>query len=179
MQQSGDFCNQRLSSVSSSTTGQGTCCSSLPSGISTSSSTPDMSSAELILPVDEYVPVFPYSSHVSSRICLKSALSIAQAFDALPHPLVDPLQAVRSRTMPSFACCAMQSAYALLMVHNKTWFMQVGDVYKDKPVHSLLLQCQQGLRSVLAALDDYCVAFEAIRGMRGTSIFSWGCDQSR
>ena len=45
--------------------------------------------------------------------------------------------------------------------------MQVGDSQSDMYVHSLMEQCKLGLRSVLAALDNYSLAFEAIRGMRG------------
>ncbi|KAK2608271.1 hypothetical protein N8I77_006892 [Diaporthe amygdali] len=90
---------------------------------------------------------FPFSSHQSAKICLKSALNIAHSFDELPFPnptgvahhtqqqqqhqqgggaagapcYLSPTSAtVCPRTMPSFACCAMQCAYALLMVHQKT-----------------------------------------------------------
>lgn len=85
---------------------------------------------------------FPFSSHQSARICLKSALAIAHCFDELPFPnptgccgvtaaagtasasppvFLSPTSSiVCPRTMPSFACCAMQCAYALLMVHQKT-----------------------------------------------------------
>lgn len=77
---------------------------------------------------------FPFSSHQSAKICLKSALNIAHAFNelAFPNPtgvlqppsapvFLGPASAtVCPRTMPSFACCAMQCAYALLMVHQKT-----------------------------------------------------------
>lgn len=97
---------------------------------------------------------FPFSSHQSAKICLKSALNIAHSFDELPFPnptgvaqqqslaqhaqagvgvvggpatgpsapcFLSPTSAtVCPRTMPSFACCAMQCAYALLMVHQKT-----------------------------------------------------------
>ncbi|POS73014.1 hypothetical protein DHEL01_v208588 [Diaporthe helianthi] len=107
----------------------------------------------------QQVTSFPFSSHQSARICLKSALNIAHSFDELPfpnptgvvphpqHSLTGPAHAgtgvvgvlgagaggpsaacflsptsatVCPRTMPSFACCAMQCAYALLMVHQKT-----------------------------------------------------------
>lgn len=96
------------------------------------------------------VTSFPFSSHQSAKICLKSALNIAHSFDELPFPnptgvahqqqqqqqqqaggvgggatgppcFLSPTSGtVCPRTMPSFACCAMQCAYALLMVHQKT-----------------------------------------------------------
>lgn len=76
----------------------------------------------------------PFSSHQSAKICLRSALNIAHAFDDLPFPnptgviqiegppvFLSPTSAIVSpRTMPNFACCAMQCAYALLMVYQKT-----------------------------------------------------------
>ena len=109
----------------------------------------------------QVVASFPFSSHQSAKICLKSALNIAHSFDELPFPnptgvaphsqqqqslaqhahagagivgglgagaggasapcFLSPTSAtVCPRTMPSFACCAMQCAYALLMVHQKT-----------------------------------------------------------
>ncbi|KLU90281.1 C6 zinc finger domain-containing protein [Magnaporthiopsis poae ATCC 64411] len=116
--------------------------------------------------------LFPFSSHTSAKICLRSALNIACDFDTLPYPnpsamavppfglpdgavmtgggnvangrvgsslgagatngnhgagspsvpwLLSPTSTIPApRTMPSFACCAMQCAYALLMVHQKT-----------------------------------------------------------
>ena len=50
--------------------------------------------------------------------------------------------------------------------------MQIGDIQSDMYAHSLLEQCKGGLRSVLAALDNYSLAFEAIRGMRGKLLIS-------
>jgi hypothetical protein len=57
---------------------------------------------------------------------LDSALAIADAFDALPFPVGGKMGGGvgTTRTMPSFACCAMQSAYTLLMVYHRTWVQQ-------------------------------------------------------
>lgn len=93
------------------------------------------------------------------------------------------------RTMPSFACCAMQCAYALLMVHQKTKTMYPyslavarGSVDEGRggqgggpggtpvAVNSLLMRLQQGLTSIHATLANYATAFEALGGMRGTSV---------
>ncbi|THZ11896.1 hypothetical protein D6C91_08911 [Aureobasidium pullulans] len=83
----------------------------LPTLTSSSVSPPNSTSSASTM--TEYFHPFPFSSHDSSRLCLNSALAIAAAFSALPLPsATGPLL---PRTMPSFACCAMQSAYALLM----------------------------------------------------------------
>jgi hypothetical protein len=123
----------------------------------------------------------PFSKHESSRICLAAALNIAQAFEALPYPPPEPsdpnnfpslssssLHSTSTpRTLPSFACCAMQAAYALLMVCNQAWAMQTGAMPATQHPRKLLAQCEQGLYSLLGTLDNYVLAFEAIRGMRG------------
>jgi hypothetical protein len=125
-------------------------------------------------------PIFPFSSHQSAKICLKSALSIAQAFDLMPYPnpttqvsdtpcYIGPFSNVISpRTMPSFACCAMQCAYVLLTVYDRTqtlystWNPDAGPLAND-----LLGRLQQGILSILATLENYGTAFEALGGMRG------------
>ncbi|KAM0715677.1 hypothetical protein Q7P37_009176 [Cladosporium fusiforme] len=71
----------------------------------------------------------PFTKHESSLLCLTSALTIAHAFESLPYPTPSPTSTnppnqTIPRTLPSFACCAMQSAYALLMVCNQAWAMQ-------------------------------------------------------
>jgi hypothetical protein len=116
----------------------------------------------------------PFSKHESSRICLASALNIAQAFEALPYPPTDSGSLESNpvpRTLPSFACCAMQAAYALLMVCNQAWAMQTGAMPATEHPQKLLTQCEQGLYSILNTLDNYATAFEAIRGMRGKLSF--------
>ncbi|KAI0548336.1 hypothetical protein F4679DRAFT_585705 [Xylaria curta] len=122
---------------------------------------------------------FPFSRHESSRICLKAALSIAASFDAMPYPnpagqscetpiyLGSRSTLITPRTMPSFACCAMQSSYALLMVKDR-----IETIYPRTNGSSSILvdnlrdRLQQGLLSVLATLENYAAAFEALGGMR-------------
>ncbi|KAI0863203.1 hypothetical protein F4860DRAFT_77234 [Xylaria cubensis] len=122
---------------------------------------------------------FPFSRHESSRICLKAALSIASSFDAMPYPnpagqscetpiyLGSRSTLITPRTMPSFACCAMQSSYALLMVKDR-----IETIYPRSNGSSSVLvdnlrdRLQQGLLSVLATLENYAAAFEALGGMR-------------
>lgn len=146
---------------------------------------------------------FPFTSHQSAKICLRSALNIARSFDELPYPNPTGMQQplgppvflsptsgiICPRTMPSFACCAMQCAYALLMVFQKTkslypfattdglggsvsggamGFGQVPTDTKPAVVGSLLVRLQQGLMSIYATLENYSTAFEALGGMRGT-----------
>ncbi|KAI0433643.1 hypothetical protein F5Y09DRAFT_338459 [Xylaria sp. FL1042] len=124
-------------------------------------------------------PELPFSRHESTRICLKSALNIAAAFDAMPYPnptgqfgetpsYLGPRSTfITPRTMPSFACCAMQCSYALLMVKDRTESIYPksngnGNVLVD----NLRDRLQQGLLSVLATLENYATAFEALGGMR-------------
>lgn len=116
-----------------------------------------------------------------------------------PPVFLSPTSAiVAPRTMPSFACCAMQCAYALLMVHQKTktvyMYSRGGDggqqqqqqllqQQQQQPppqgpgggtspmvVNSLLMRLQQGLTSIYGTLANYATAFEALGGMRGELI---------
>ncbi|KAI1853383.1 hypothetical protein JX266_002089 [Neoarthrinium moseri] len=168
-----------------------TCCATLighsgPSSHTGSSSSPTLSPR--LTPHSEgsvqnfqapVTPIFPFSSHQSAKICLKSALSISNAFDILPYPnpttqtaegpsYLGPFSSVIApRTMPSFACCAMQCGYVLLMVHEKTQTMYSGwNGDTGSLANNLLGRLQQGLLSILATLENYGTAFEALGGMR-------------
>ncbi|KAK7753286.1 hypothetical protein SLS62_004805 [Diatrype stigma] len=125
---------------------------------------------------------FPFTRHHSSKVCLKSALSIAEAFDALPYPnptgkltsspccigYASPL--ITPRTMPAFACCAMQSAYVLLMIKDQTQALYPPSRGDAGPlVDDMLNRLKQGLWSVWGAFVNYGAAFEALGGMRGES----------
>ncbi|TIA36740.1 hypothetical protein D6C78_05216 [Aureobasidium pullulans] len=136
----------------------------LPTLTSSSVSPPNSTSSASTM--TEYLHPFPFSSHDSSRLCLNSALAIAAAFSVLPLPsATGPLL---PRTMPSFACCAMQSAYALLMVYHRTWVLCHQQEQADgrEKAEQLLDRCEAGLRAILEALGNYSVAFEALGGMR-------------
>ncbi|KAI0872957.1 hypothetical protein GGS24DRAFT_491136 [Hypoxylon argillaceum] len=125
------------------------------------------------------VPEFPFSRHESSRICLKAALNIAASFDAMPYPnptgeycetpifLGSRSTFITPRTMPSFACCAMQCSYALLMVKDRIESIYPKSNGSSSLVDNLRDRLQQGLLSVLATLENYGTAFEALGGMRG------------
>ncbi|TDZ16665.1 Sorbicillinoid biosynthetic cluster transcription factor sor3 [Colletotrichum orbiculare MAFF 240422] len=129
-------------------------------------------------PNGSLLSTFPFSSHQSAKICLKAAINIAQSFDDLPYPnpfgqlcpapcyLSPTSTIVCPRTMPSFACCAMQCAYALLMVNHKTRAMYTENALTTPMVESLLLRLQTGLASISATLENYATAFEALGGMR-------------
>ena len=121
---------------------------------------------------------FPFTSNDSSQICLRSGLSIAKAFTSLPYPC--PVSSPRNslatqdwtrlpRTMPSFACCAMQSAYALLNSHHRAYVMAESGT-GDQFAVNLLAQCEAGLQSIRTTLENYSIAFEALSGMRGESL---------
>ncbi|KAI1079101.1 hypothetical protein F5B20DRAFT_544946 [Whalleya microplaca] len=115
----------------------------------------------------------PFTTHHSSKICLKSALNIAQSFDSMPYPnpsgVITDMPAylgsvITPRTMPSFACCAMQCSYALLMVKDRTESMYPAT--SNELVANLRERLRIGLWSVLATLENYATAFEALGGMR-------------
>jgi hypothetical protein len=77
------------------------------------------------------------------------------------------------RTIPVFACCAMQSSYAMIMLSYKTRAMGFGSVEGtngEQHVDRLLCQLREGLGLVLNALRNYSVAYEALGGMRGKLI---------
>ncbi|GAP92301.1 putative C6 zinc finger domain-containing protein [Rosellinia necatrix] len=129
--------------------------------------------------VQSPVSEFPFSNHESSRICLKSALNIAASFDAMPYPnptgqycegpifLGSRTPFMTPRTMPSFACCAMQCSYALLMVKDRTEALYPrSNGGSSVLVDNLRGRLQQGLLSVFATLENYATAFEALGGMR-------------
>ncbi|KAH7411392.1 C6 zinc finger domain-containing protein [Cadophora sp. MPI-SDFR-AT-0126] len=98
------------------------------------------------------------------------------------------------RMIPVFACCAMQSSYALIMLSYKTKAMGFagplhntnptpntnaspnhshngvsgngGDAGKENQAQKLLGQLSEGLQMILAALRNYSIAYEALGGMR-------------
>ncbi|KAF8861682.1 hypothetical protein BDZ45DRAFT_671755 [Acephala macrosclerotiorum] len=127
--------------------------------------------------------ILPYSSHYSAKVCLKSAFNIARSFTSLPMPQPirpnDPLSffpemridGKAPRMIPVFACCAMQSSYALIMLSYKTKAMgfvgTVSNGEKDSAAMKLLGQLSDGLQAVLAALKNYSIAYEALGGMSG------------
>lgn len=134
---------------------------------------------------------FPFSSHASSKICLHSALNIVSLLDNLPYPnptneipyMAPPFMSPTSRveiprTMPTFACCAIQAGYAILMLCFKarTFNKQSpggsgsvvdGNSFPSTTLTGFLNELQQNLRLVVRCLSNYSVAFEAIQGMRG------------
>lgn len=151
-------------------------------GHSTESLSPgssDGSSPNATSYTESSLPELPFSRHESSRICLKSALNIAANFDAMPYPnptgqycetpvcLGSASTFVTPRMMPSFACCAMQCSYALLMVKDR-----IESIYPRPNGGSNILadnlrdRLHQGLFSILATLENYSTAFEALGGMR-------------
>lgn len=138
----------------------------------------------------------PFSDPDSARICLKAALQISHAFEALPYPNPTP-QSINffsppflsstsktpaPRTMPAFACCAMQASYALLMICRRSQDWNInrsrgwsghgparggGVSFASSDIRSGLDELHAGLARVLSALTNYSIAFEALDGMRG------------
>lgn len=127
----------------------------------------------------------PYSPQHSAKICLRAALVISRMFESLPLP--QPLPASPQaegqpqshslpRTMPSFACCLMQSSYAMFMIFYKARVAKklsldpetgmVGD-----SADQLVEELRKGLERIIAAASNYSLAFEALDGMRSESLF--------
>ena len=126
--------------------------------------------------------VLPFSSHLSAKVCMKSAFAIARSFQCLPYPQPTRRNDMMSyfplmnstkapRMTPVFTCCAMQSSYVMIMLCYRTKAMNVmGAVStegKDSPAARLLAQLHEGLQMVLDALRNYSMAYEALSGMRG------------
>ncbi|OQE33003.1 hypothetical protein PENFLA_c001G05949 [Penicillium flavigenum] len=119
---------------------------------------------------------FPYSTQQSAKICLQAALVISRMFHSLPvpQPLLDPQQQQGRplpRTMPSFACCLMQSSYAMFMLYYKA---RVAKQLAPEPENEhggdstgqLIEELRQGLERIIGAVSNYSLAFEALDGMR-------------
>lgn len=126
--------------------------------------------------------LLPFSSHFSAKVCMKSSFAIARSFQSLPYPqpvrrsdlmsYFPPMNNTKApRLVPIFACCAMQSSYAMIMLCYKTRAMgfigALGSEGKDSPSARLLAQLHEGLQMVLDALRNYSMAYEALGGMRG------------
>ncbi|KAJ5337889.1 hypothetical protein N7452_004617 [Penicillium brevicompactum] len=116
---------------------------------------------------------FPYSTQQSGKICLQASLLISRIFHSLPIP--QPLTDARSpralpRTMPSFACCLIQSSYAMFMIYYKARVAkQLSPDQNDNSGDStgqLIEELRQGLERIITAVSNYSLAFEAMDGMR-------------
>ena len=80
--------------------------------------------------------------------------------------------------MPTFACCAIQAGYALLMLCFKARVFHKqsndgsavgGNSGAAASLTGFLNELQQNLGLVVRCLGNYSIAFEAIQGMRGES----------
>ncbi|OQD81509.1 hypothetical protein PENANT_c027G02332 [Penicillium antarcticum] len=121
---------------------------------------------------------FPYSTQQSAKICLRASLVISRMFQSLPVP--QPLSDNHSqgqrrrplpRTMPSFACCLMQSSYAMFMIFYKARVakqlsLDADGERGDDSTGQLIEELRQGLQRIVAAVSNYSIAFEAMDGMR-------------
>ncbi|KAJ5152365.1 hypothetical protein N7492_010660 [Penicillium capsulatum] len=140
---------------------------------------------------------FPFTEQESSNICLKSALPVAIAYKNLPNPISSTssfpwgsIPAGKSvcsspgdactipRTIPYFACSAMQSSYSLLMLLYKIRACleteQLGTCYhllnKPEPAtetadaERLVEELRHGVECLSIALRSD-VIFEGVGGM--------------
>ncbi|KAJ5783006.1 hypothetical protein N7457_004780 [Penicillium paradoxum] len=119
---------------------------------------------------------FPYTTQQSAKVCLRAALVISRLFNGLPvpQPLTHPQRQPRAlpRTMPSFACCLMQSSYAMFMIYYKARVAKqlspesMEDERGGSSTDQLIEELRQGLERIIAAVSNYSLAFEALDGMR-------------
>lgn len=129
---------------------------------------------------------FPYTAQHSAKVCLRAALVISRMFESLPvpAPLPDSPQQVGQhgrqlpRTMPSFACCLMQSSYAMFMLFYKARVAKQISSGLENPLTAgpndrLIDELSQGLQRIIAAVSNYALAFEALDEMRGMLCFSF------
>ncbi|QSZ33649.1 hypothetical protein DSL72_005217 [Monilinia vaccinii-corymbosi] len=125
-------------------------------------------------------PILPFSGRFSSKVCMQSAFNIAQSFRALPksRPFdprdpsywtdADQIKNI-PRMMPIFACCAMQSSYAMIMLCHKTLVIKKTSPFDENlrmKTDKLLSQLHDGIQMILNALENYSTANEALTGMR-------------
>lgn len=121
---------------------------------------------------------YPFSCFDSAMICMQSARTISEMFDGLPRPevgyAIDGLDGTDAgsllpRTMPSFACCAMQSSYAMLMLRYKyDQLIQQAEIDgQPMDAQELLGELYVGINRVLGAVKNFSIAFEAMGGMKG------------
>ncbi|KAJ5557767.1 hypothetical protein N7513_003353 [Penicillium frequentans] len=144
--------------------------------------------------------IFPFTEQQSSSICLASALVVARSFNNLPPPIPDPTELDTSaedagfsernkysvsrfrrypHIFPYFACCAMQSCYALLMVLYKVRASKVSDRLStcyhllNHPIPGTEVQDSERLveeiRHAVESLRTFLLqnaAFEGVDGMR-------------
>lgn len=85
------------------------------------------------------------------------------------------------RTIPVFACCAMQASYAMIMLCFKTRAMgfvpgegsPVDGMSGNGAAGRLLAQLGEGVGFILDALGNYGRAYEGLGGMRGWFFFQF------
>ncbi|EEH22736.2 hypothetical protein PABG_04947 [Paracoccidioides brasiliensis Pb03] len=175
------------------------CCTSLsdvpaapPGGQSLPSCSPNSDASGATTSSSSWImdDAFPFTNQESTVICLNSSLRISQMFYSLPYPRPrygditlennapspsdDGIPAL-PRTMPSFACCAMQSSYAMLMLYYKLRTSDQASPAPHNPLNTsieLVRKLKHGLENVIGAVRNYSIAFEALDGMRAIIINS-------
>ncbi|EAW19502.1 transcription factor domain-containing protein [Aspergillus fischeri NRRL 181] len=131
---------------------------------------------------------FIFSSHESSKICFHGALNIVTLLNNLPFPnptneiplnsppyLSQTTRVEIPRSILTFACCGMQSGYVMLMLCLKARAlrdrrMEASNFANTPSLTALLNELHQNLRLLVKCLNNCAIAFEALSGMRGTSI---------
>lgn len=135
--------------------------------------------------------VFPFTEADSSRVCLKSALTISRVLERLSSATPGNIRSQHTNSpdpsitdglvkfqLPFFACTAMQSAYALLMCHYRLKAAQLSG--NSSSCHYLLNspepdsefldiersmhEIRHGLESLLGAMEG-ALMFQSVRSM--------------
>ncbi|OCK74949.1 hypothetical protein K432DRAFT_437761 [Lepidopterella palustris CBS 459.81] len=124
---------------------------------------------------DNSLEEYTFHDIISAKVCMKAALTITRAFEVLPYPNRSQSPSFESlcfesvprapRTMPAFACCAMQCSYALLMLCRKSRSMIRGSGASLAATNGLE-ELYTGLQRILTTMENYSIAFEAVDGMR-------------
>lgn len=123
--------------------------------------------------INYVAPEIAFVDVSAAKACMRAAMAISKAFDSLPYPSAELTSKLYSkpmlapRTMPSFACCAMQGSYALLMLCHKS-----NEHAASNASRTGVAELFAGIERILAALNNYAMAFEAIGGMRGKISFT-------
>ncbi|KZF22343.1 hypothetical protein L228DRAFT_150998 [Xylona heveae TC161] len=135
--------------------------------------------------------IFPFSKVESLKVCQKSSLASVRIFHSLCFPernnlwsdvvLVSPDEtSCRSRPIPYFACCAMQTAYAVLIllytVRNAFYsrqFIDCQDLFSDPEpgteahdAERLIEELQHNLERLLEMMHCCFSWFEGVGSMR-------------
>lgn len=133
---------------------------------------------------DPYFEGFPFTTQRSIDACCSAAIRMSKLFQSLPlqirrnsdHQQRPKNEQELPRTIPFFACCLMQSSYALsMLIYNArvaTGYM-TGSADELHPSTPLIKELQTCLERIITVTWSYSQSSKALIGMRG--MHSHGC----